>query len=47
VTPSLPDFPTAARRPSFSALDSSLFRRTFNLSLPAWQEGLRLAMETG
>jgi dTDP-4-dehydrorhamnose reductase len=41
------DFPTAARRPSFSALDSSLFRRTFNLSLPAWQEGLRLAMESG
>jgi dTDP-4-dehydrorhamnose 3,5-epimerase len=47
LTPSLADFPTAARRPSFSALDSSLFRRTFNLSLPAWQEGLRLAMETG
>jgi dTDP-4-dehydrorhamnose reductase len=41
------DFPTAARRPPFSGLDSSLFRRTFSLSLPAWQDGLRLAMESG
>ncbi|HNT26334.1 MAG TPA: dTDP-4-dehydrorhamnose reductase [Anaerolineales bacterium] len=38
------DFPTPAQRPLFSALDCSLFERTFNLRLPAWQTALRLAM---
>ncbi len=38
------DFPTPAQRPLFSALDCSLFERTFNLRLPAWQTALHLAM---
>jgi dTDP-4-dehydrorhamnose reductase len=40
------DFPTPARRPLFSALDCSLFRQTFQINLPPWQESLRLAMES-
>lgn len=39
------DFPTPARRPLHSALDCSLFARTFGLRLPPWQAALRLAME--
>ncbi|ALK98557.1 dTDP-4-dehydrorhamnose reductase [Massilia sp. WF1] len=34
-------YPTAAKRPSNSRLDTSLFRRTFGLRLPPWQEGVR------
>lgn len=41
------DFPTPATRPLYSALDCSLFTRTFGLRLPPWQEALRLAMEEG
>lgn len=33
-------YPTAARRPANSRLDTSLFRSTFGLELPHWQEGL-------
>jgi dTDP-4-dehydrorhamnose reductase len=33
-------YPTAARRPANSRLDSSLFRSTFGLQLPPWQQGL-------
>lgn len=33
-------YPTAARRPSNSRLDTALFRSTFGLELPHWQEGL-------
>lgn len=33
-------YPTAARRPSNSHLDTTLFRSTFGLELPHWQEGL-------
>jgi dTDP-4-dehydrorhamnose reductase len=39
------DFPTPAQRPLFSALDCSMFERTFGLRLPAWQTALRLAMQ--
>lgn len=39
------DFPAPAPRPAFSALDSSRFATTFGLSLPSWEEGLRLAMD--
>ena len=35
------DFPTAARRPANSRLDTSLFRHTFGLCLPPWQDGVR------
>ena len=40
------DFPTPARRPLFSALDCNLFKDTFDLRLPDWEDGLRMAMET-
>ena len=33
-------YPTAARRPANSRLDTALFRSTFGLELPHWQEGL-------
>jgi len=33
-------FPTAARRPANSRLDTSLFRHTFGLHLPPWQDGV-------
>ncbi len=39
------DFPTPAERPLFSALSCETFNRVFHLSLPDWQETLRLAME--
>jgi dTDP-4-dehydrorhamnose reductase len=38
------DFPTAAQRPLFSALNCEKFVNTFKLGLPGWQEALRLAM---
>jgi dTDP-4-dehydrorhamnose reductase len=38
------DFPTAAQRPLFSALDCSRFINTFGLQLPAWELALQLAM---
>lgn len=34
-------FPSAAKRPANSRLDTSLFRSTFGLRLPPWQEGVR------
>ena len=34
------DFPVPAQRPTFSALDCSLFEKTFRLTIPAWQESL-------
>jgi dTDP-4-dehydrorhamnose reductase len=39
------DFAAAAERPTYSALDSGLLCETFGLSLPAWDEALRLALE--
>lgn len=34
-------YPTAARRPKYSALDTSRFRRTFNFSIPGWRDSLK------
>ena len=34
-------FPTPARRPLNSRLDTSLLRGTFGLNLPDWQHGVR------
>jgi dTDP-4-dehydrorhamnose reductase len=34
-------FPSVARRPANSRLDTRLFRDTFGLRLPPWQEGVR------
>src|SRR5262249_35015177 len=41
VTPiATAEFPTKARRPAYSVLDTSKLRDTFALHLPPWQEGL-------
>lgn len=39
------DFPTAARRPRYSALDSSSFTSTFGLDPRPWREALRSTLE--
>jgi dTDP-4-dehydrorhamnose reductase len=36
------DFPTKARRPSYSVLDKSEIKRVFGLHIPHWRESLRL-----
>jgi dTDP-4-dehydrorhamnose reductase len=41
------DFPTPARRPSFSALDCLKFETTFKFSLLDWKTNLRMAMSEG
>jgi len=38
------DYPTKAKRPLNSSLDSSLFYDTFNIELPFWEEGIILVM---
>jgi dTDP-4-dehydrorhamnose reductase len=38
------DFPTAARRPLFSALACDHFQSTFGLALPPWEDCFRLAV---
>lgn len=35
------DYPTRARRPAYSVLDTHKLRETFGLNLPDWQHGLR------
>ncbi|HSX61168.1 MAG TPA: dTDP-4-dehydrorhamnose reductase [Tahibacter sp.] len=35
------DYPTKARRPAYSVLDTRRLRDTFGLSLPHWRQGLR------
>lgn len=39
------DYPTPARRPTFSALNCDQFLQTFHLQLPDWKVALKLAME--
>jgi dTDP-4-dehydrorhamnose reductase len=39
------DYPTPARRPSNSRLDTTRFRETFDLRLPHWQEGVRHVLQ--
>ncbi|HJU38844.1 MAG TPA: sugar nucleotide-binding protein, partial [Tahibacter sp.] len=34
------DFPTKARRPAYSVLDTARLRATFGVHLPSWEEGL-------
>jgi len=34
-------FPTPAKRPSFSLLDTSKIRQTFQISIPEWKESLK------
>lgn len=38
------EFPSAAARPAYSALDCGKFKAAFGLSLPDWKEALALAM---
>jgi dTDP-4-dehydrorhamnose reductase len=38
-------YPTPARRPANSRLDTTRFRETFGLRLPSWQEGIRHMLE--
>jgi dTDP-4-dehydrorhamnose reductase len=38
-------YPTAAKRPANSRLDTSLFRHTFGLRLPPWQDGVRHVLQ--
>jgi dTDP-4-dehydrorhamnose reductase len=46
VTPISTDaYPTRARRPGNSRLDTSKFRRTFGLQLPPWQQGLNHTLQ--
>lgn len=45
IEPALTDeFPTPARRPLVTSLDCSRFEATFGVSLPPWEQSLRLAM---
>jgi len=39
------DFPTAARRPLFSALNCDHFATRFGLCLPTWKTALHMAIE--
>jgi dTDP-4-dehydrorhamnose reductase len=39
------DYPTPAKRPANSRLDTTHFRTTFNLRLPPWQEGVRHVLQ--
>ena len=38
------EFPTPARRPENSALNTSLFQEVFNLTIPPWLTSLELAL---
>jgi dTDP-4-dehydrorhamnose reductase len=38
------EFPAAAARPGYSALDSSRIAQAFGVQLPEWQDALRLAL---
>ena len=38
-------FPTPARRPHNSRLDTARFRATFRLDLPPWEQGLARMLE--
>ena len=37
-------YPTPARRPSFSLLDTSKIRETYGVNIPAWKESLRMCI---
>lgn len=40
------EFPTPARRPSYSLLDNSEFQATFRTTLPPWQHGLEDVLQS-
>ena len=39
------DYPTPAKRPAYSVLDTSRLRRDFGIVLPDWREGLRRTLD--
>jgi dTDP-4-dehydrorhamnose reductase len=39
------EYPTRARRPAYSVLDTALLRETFGVELPDWQQGLDAVFE--
>ena len=38
------DYPTAATRPTYSLFDKSLIKKTYNISIPYWEESLAKCM---
>lgn len=40
------EYPTRARRPAYSCLDTTSLVSTFNVSLPSWREGLSQVLST-
>jgi len=40
------DYPTPAKRPAYSRLDTTTLERDFGLALPTWQAGLRGVLDT-
>jgi len=40
-------YPTPARRPGYSVMDSSRMAETFGLALPEWRDQLKLALDSG
>jgi dTDP-4-dehydrorhamnose reductase len=40
-----PEFPTPAKRPAFSLLDTSKIRDTFSIEIPQWEESLDVCMK--
>ncbi len=41
------EYPTPARRPPYSVLDTTKFTRTFDIALPAWRDALRECLREG
>jgi dTDP-4-dehydrorhamnose reductase len=39
------EYPTAAKRPAYSVLDTSKITSTFHLAIPAWEESLKACLQ--
>ena len=39
------DYPTPAKRPAYSVLDTSLIEYTFGLTIPSWKESLQRCLD--